>query len=132
MENKWNLISAYKNMFMNYAEYNGRASRSEFWLAYLMNMLVVCAAYVIVGAMQAEKILWLSALMSGLISLYSLATIVPFMCLSIRRLHDVGKSGWFYLICLIPVIGAIVLIVFFSLDSNVGDNLYGSNPKGIN
>lgn len=63
--------------------------------------------------------------------LFSLAMIVPSIAVSIRRLHDINKSGWWYLIGLIPIVG-LVLIAFYVMDSQVGENQYGPNPKGIN
>jgi uncharacterized membrane protein YhaH (DUF805 family) len=62
-------------------------------------------------------------------ALYLLATLVPTLALQVRRLHDVGKSGWFFFICLIPVIGIIYLLVLYCTDSNAGNNGYGPNPK---
>ena len=59
-----------------------------------------------------------------------LGLIVPSLAVSIRRLHDIGKSGWFILISLVPVIGGIILIIFSLMDSQPGSNAYGPNPKG--
>ena len=67
----------------------------------------------------------------GLIGgLYSLAVLLPGIALGVRRLHDIGKSGWWMLIALVPLIGLIVLLVFACTDSQPGDNEYGPNPKG--
>jgi uncharacterized membrane protein YhaH (DUF805 family) len=63
--------------------------------------------------------------------LYLLAVIIPSLAVGVRRLHDVGKSGWMILISLIPIIGAIWLLVLFVTDSNPGENQYGANPKEI-
>ena len=71
--------------------------------------------------------------MNGIVylaSLYNLAVFIPGLAVSVRRLHDIGKSGWWFLILLVPFIGAIVLLIFFCLDSQPGGNKYGSNPKG--
>jgi len=64
-----------------------------------------------------------------LYGLYALAMLIPGLAVSVRRLHDVGKSGWMLLIALIPLIGAIWLLVLMLTDSNPGENQYGSNPK---
>ncbi|MDG5495728.1 DUF805 domain-containing protein [Niveispirillum sp. BGYR6] len=61
--------------------------------------------------------------------IYSLALFIPSLAVGIRRLHDSGRSGWWTLICLVPLLGAIVLIVFYCMDSEAADNQYGPNPK---
>ena len=68
----------------------------------------------------------------GLLSgVFSLATLIPTLAVSVRRLHDTGRSGWWLLLSLIPLIGAIVLLVFFVQDSAAGDNAHGPNPKAV-
>ena len=62
-------------------------------------------------------------------SLYGLAVLIPSIAVSVRRLHDTNRSGWWLLIALVPLIGAIVLLVFMAQDSQPGKNQYGSNPK---
>ena len=69
--------------------------------------------------------------MGLLTTLYSLAILIPSIAVGVRRLHDTGRSGWWLLIGLIPVLGSIVLIVFFVLDSEPGENAYGANPKAL-
>ena len=69
--------------------------------------------------------------MGLLTTLYSLAILIPSIAVVVRRLHDTGRSGWWLLIGLIPVLGSIVLIVFFVLDSEPGENAYGANPKAL-
>jgi uncharacterized membrane protein YhaH (DUF805 family) len=63
------------------------------------------------------------------LALYILATIIPSLAITVRRLHDTGKSGWMILLCLIPKVGGIILLAFMVLDSDPGPNQYGSNPK---
>ena len=63
--------------------------------------------------------------------IYTLAFLLPSIAVAIRRLHDTGRTGWWLLLAFIPIIGAIVLIVFYCLDSQPGDNEYGPNPKGV-
>lgn len=63
--------------------------------------------------------------------LYGLAVLIPGLAVTVRRLHDVGKSGWFFFIILIPLVGVIWLLVLFFTDSQYGPNKYGPNPKGI-
>ena len=66
----------------------------------------------------------------GILSgIYTLAIIIPSIAVGVRRLHDIGRSGWWFLIALVPILGGIILLVFFVLDSKPGANEYGENPK---
>jgi len=111
-----------------YATFSGRAQRAEYWWFYLISTLIIIGLSVIdqaTGTLDGETGL-------GVLStLYSLAVLIPSIAVGVRRLHDTGRSGWWLLIGLIPVIGSIVLIVFFVLDSEPGDNAYGANPKAL-
>lgn len=111
-----------------YATFSGRAQRAEYWYFLLFSTLIVIALSVIDGMTGSynEDTGW--GLLSGL---YSLAVLLPSIAVGARRLHDTSRTGWWLLIGLIPVIGTIILIVFFVLDSTPGDNAYGPNPKGI-
>jgi uncharacterized membrane protein YhaH (DUF805 family) len=111
-----------------YATFSGRAQRAEYWYFLLFSTLIVIALSVIDGMTGSynEDTGW--GLLSGL---YSLAVLLPSIAVGARRLHDTSRTGWWLLIGLIPVIGTIVLIVFFVLDSTPGDNAFGPNPKGI-
>lgn len=111
-----------------YATFSGRAQRAEYWYFLLFSTLIVIALSVIDGITGSynEDTGW--GLLSGL---YSIAVLLPSIAVGARRLHDTSRTGWWLLIGLIPVIGTIVLIVFFVLDSTLGDNAYGPNPKGI-
>jgi len=110
----------YMAVLKKYAEFSGRARRREYWMFVLINFLIGCALGVI-GALVHG--------LSFLSWLYSLAVLVPSIAVSVRRLHDTGRSGWWLLIGLIPLIGLIVLIVFLATDGEPGDNEYGPNPK---
>ena len=118
----------------NYANFNGRATRSQYWyfvLFYLLISIVLSLIdlYAINPAMGMTPE---EAAQGGILSVvFALAMLLPQIGLGIRRLHDTGKSGWWYLIIVIPVIGALVLLFFFVTDSQIGDNEYGANPKGL-
>ena len=103
----------------NYANFNGRASRQEYWMFFLFNMIF---AIVITGI---DIILGIGFL-NGI---YSLAVMIPGIAVGIRRLHDIGKSGWMLLIVLIPIIGSIWLIVLMVTASNPSENKYGPSPN---
>jgi len=114
----------YVSVLKKYVEFSGRASRTEFWMFNLFNfiaLIVISVLGVIVGGKE-------SAVGSLLMCLYLLATLLPNIGVSIRRLHDTGRSGWWLLLALVPLVGGIVLLVFYILESQVGDNEYGPNP----
>lgn len=138
----------YLKVLRNYAVFNGRASRQEFWMFTLFNFIFLIIAAVIdnvLGVTFDNNFNFLGATLkfntgffgfrvipNGYVYLiYSLAVIIPAVAVLVRRLHDVGKSGWMILIALIPLIGVIWLFVLTVTDSNSGENQYGSNPKGV-
>lgn len=115
-------MDAVKSVFSQYAGFSGRARRSEYWYFYLFNF---CVSLVISILANVVKPL-------GFLSIiWSLAVLIPGLAVGVRRLHDIGKSGLFLLFALIPLVGAILLIVWFATDSQPGDNQYGPNPKGV-
>ena len=105
-----------------YATVSGRARRKEYWMFFLFNMLIALGIQII------EAVLGTGGMLGGL---YSLAVLLPGWAVFTRRMHDIGKSGWWWLIALIPLVGSIVLLVFACKDSEPGDNAYGPNPKGV-
>ena len=114
-----NIQEAVRSDLFEYAGFTGRARRSEYWfwtLAYLIAYIVAVLIDSILGITLVTIVV-------------ALAALIPSLAVAVRRLHDTDKSGWFILIGLIPIIGAIVLIVFFVADSGT-DNQYGPNPKG--
>ena len=110
-----NIVEATKLFFVRYTDFNGRSRRSEYWWAYL--------GIVIISAV-------LTTVLGELAYIWTLATLVPQIAVSVRRLHDVGKSGWWYLIGLVPLVGLIILLVWMCKDSTE-DNQWGPNPKNI-
>ncbi|WP_247749566.1 DUF805 domain-containing protein [Pseudoalteromonas viridis] len=120
------MFDIYLSALKKYAVFNGRARRKEYWLFMLCNIIVT----IVLGLVDMTLGLYSEESGFGLLSgLYALAVIIPSIALSIRRLHDTGRSGWWILISLVPVIGPLVLLVFYVMDSTPGDNDYGPNPK---
>ncbi len=109
----------------HYADFNGRARRKEYWMFVLFNFVVSLVLGIVMGLISQTAA-------NAVSIIYTLALLLPGLSLGVRRLHDTGKSGWFMLIGLIPLVGAIILLVFYCLDSQPGTNEYGPNPKGIN
>lgn len=114
------MSEAVYSVFSQYATFRGRARRSEFWYYCLFNFLVSLVLSIVTTILP--QLVFLP-------TLYALAVFVPGLALSWRRLHDIGKSGTFVFLCLIPLLGAILLIVWFCRDSQPGANQYGPNPK---
>ena len=107
--------------WQKFLQYTGRARRLEYWAFTLGNMLIGLALFALAGAGMDIAI--------TIYGLFSLAAIIPGIMVGIRRLHDTGRTGWWLLIGLVPFIGAIILLVFFLLDSEPGANEHGPNPK---
>ncbi len=118
---KWYLAVVKK-----YAVFSGRARRKEYWMFCLFNFLFI------VGAILLDNLLGtaIKGIGYGLIyGLYVLAMLLPSFGVGIRRMHDVGKSGWFFLIGLIPIVGSIWILILLCSDGNAAENKYGLNPK---
>ena len=111
-----------------YACFSGRARRQEYWMFVLFNIIACIIVSVISGVLVSVTNVTAFAYLG---TIYSLAVLIPGFAVLFRRLHDIGKSGWWWLIGFIPLIGAIVLLVFCCLDSQPGDNQDGPNPKGL-
>ncbi|MBR3956769.1 MAG: DUF805 domain-containing protein [Kiritimatiellae bacterium] len=111
-----------------YACFSGRARRQEYWMFVLFNIIACIIVGVISGVLVSVTNVTAFAYLG---TIYSLAVLIPGFAVLFRRLHDTGRSGWWWLIGFIPLIGAIVLIIFCCLDSQPGENQYGPNPKGL-
>lgn len=116
----WYLVALKK-----YAVFSGRAQRKEYWVFALFNILIVFALGLVEGALGIAP----ESDASVLGMLYILAILLPVYAVSVRRLHDTGRSGWWILIGFIPLLGGIIFLVFMIQDSDVGQNEYGLNPK---
>jgi uncharacterized membrane protein YhaH (DUF805 family) len=120
----------YLAVLRKYADFNGRARRSEYWYFTLFTLIAV-VVLALVGALldmvtgTTQTAMWINAL----VGLYWLAVLLPSLGVTVRRLHDTGRSGWWIFIAFVPFVGGIILLIFECLDS-VGDNQYGPNPKG--
>jgi uncharacterized membrane protein YhaH (DUF805 family) len=111
----------YIEVLKKYAVFQGRARRAEYWYFVLFNII----ASLLLGLVDG-------LLGTGFIGfLYYILVFLPSLAVQVRRLHDVGKSGWWILIGLIPLIGWIWLLVLLVKDSDAGENKYGPNPKGV-
>ena len=106
----------------HYADFSGRARRKSFWMFYLFYIIFAIVAGVVDGILGSN----------GIVSIiYLLAMLIPTISLTVRRLHDTTHSGWWILIGLVPLVGPIVLLIFYLSNSHPGENIYGPNPKDV-
>ncbi|MBC3811708.1 DUF805 domain-containing protein [Undibacterium aquatile] len=116
----------YVAVLRNYAGFSGRARRKEYWFFLLFNILISTGLTLVDGITGSINI---SSGMGFLGGLYTLGTFIPAIAVTIRRLHDTNRSGWWMLIALIPLIGAIVLLVFLASEGQKTENRYGAPVK---
>lgn len=123
----------YLKVLKQYADFSGRARRTEFWMFTLINVLISVVLGIVdsaIGTTIAYNNGVVSFTTFGLLGgLYSLAVLIPSLAVTVRRLHDIDRSGWWILIGLIPLVGAIVLLVFACLEGTRGPNRHGMDPK---
>jgi uncharacterized membrane protein YhaH (DUF805 family) len=116
----------YLEALKKYAAFGGRSRRKEYWYFVLFSLVVS----LVLSAIDALLGTFSSSTNVGLLGgIYGLAIIIPSIAVSVRRLHDIDRTGWWVLISLVPVIGTIVLLVFAVLDGTPGENRFGPNPK---
>ena len=113
------------SVFRNYVNFAGRASRSEFWYWVLFYLLAAIVASVVDYAIAQ------GATVKPLTTLLGLACFLPYLAVDVRRLHDIDRSGWWLLIGLIPLVGAILLIVWFCKAGTGGPNRFGPDPLAL-
>ena len=120
-----------KVMKENFSNFSGRARRKEFWMWYLFYVIILIVAMILDGVLGTGFEIGYGATTpyGWVYIIAALAHIIPRLAVNVRRLHDVGKSGWFLFIALIPFVGAIWLLILSCSDGESGDNAYGSNPK---
>jgi uncharacterized membrane protein YhaH (DUF805 family) len=104
-----------------YADFKGRSQRKEYWMFTLFNLLAFFVLSV-AGGMLGDQ----AELLTGI---YSLGVLLPSVAVTVRRLHDIGRSGWWALLMVVPVVGALILVIFALQDSQAEENEYGPNPK---
>ncbi|MEA5123110.1 DUF805 domain-containing protein [Xanthomonas floridensis] len=117
-----------------YADFQGRSRRKEYWMFMLLQVIILAVLvtlFAIAAAVMGNDsgpgpLAWL---VGAVIGIAVLALIVPSIAVTVRRLHDQNKSGWFYLISFVPYIGGFIVLVFMCLEGTPGPNQYGESPK---
>jgi uncharacterized membrane protein YhaH (DUF805 family) len=119
-------VSWYLEVLKKYAVFSGRARRAEYWYFVLFNLIIVIVLSLIDTLLGTFNVMRGVGLLSGL---YGLAVLIPSLAVTVRRLHDIDRTGWWILINLVPLIGTIVLLVFALTPGTPGSNRYGPDPK---
>ena len=119
------MMEAVQLFFKNYVNFQGRSRRAEYWWPVLLNIIVIIPLYLMMISGGA-----LAGLGGLLYLVYILAVFLPGIAVVVRRLHDLDKSGWWYFIGLVPLIGGLLLLYWFCQPGTVGPNTYGADPKG--
>jgi uncharacterized membrane protein YhaH (DUF805 family) len=122
MEGVMDFVETIKSGFHNYVNFSGRAARSEYWFWYLFFVLVA------IGAALIDLALFPRSNISPINTIAELALLLPTLAVSIRRLHDLDRSGWWIFLGLIPIIGTIWLVVWFCTRGTLGPNRFGPDP----
>ena len=122
----------WKVLTTRYAQFSGRAGRREFWLFmlvhYIIGAVLSAVDFMVFFGGSIDRILDEAFPLFPITTIYGLLVLIPGLALSVRRLHDIGRSGWWLLIYFVPIIGFVVLLVFAIRQSDDGDNAYG--PPG--
>ncbi len=119
----------YLKVIRNYAGFSGRARRKEYWMFALFNLIIIFGLNFLAGIVMGASEDGGMMATSFLGGLYGLAVFLPSLAVIVRRLHDTGKSGWYYLWIFVPLIGLILVFIALVKDSDPGENKYGPNPK---
>ena len=113
------MLQYYIDFWKNYFNFSGRSRRAAFWYAWLINFIIMIALVLIETVLQSSLLSYL----------FDLATLIPSIALCVRRLHDIGKRGWWWLLVFIPLFGAVMLIYWFAQEGDRHGNAYGPDPK---
>lgn len=119
----------YIRMWQNYTNFGARANRKEYWYAILLQLLFLIVIQVAAALAQNANVPMLQLLVSVISLIFVLASLVPTLAIAFRRLHDTGRSAWWLLISLIPIVGSLVLLFFLLQAGEPGENRFGPVPQ---
>lgn len=121
-EENYNMLDWFKKCIRNYANFKGRARRKEYWYFYLVVIILYIVGVIIDSIIGTEGII---------VALIALAIFLPMLAVSVRRLHDINRSGWWYLISFVPLIGAIILFIWTCTDTYPQTNKWGKPARRV-
>lgn len=112
----------------HYADFDGRARRKEYWMFYLVSVGIIFGVAILTAILGAisESLAYVGV---AAYVIAALGLMVPSIAVVVRRLHDTGRSGWWYFIALVPLVGGLVLLYFLVIEGDSGPNMYGPDPK---
>ncbi|MCX4514721.1 DUF805 domain-containing protein [Streptomyces sp. NBC_01619] len=113
-------MNYYLDVLKKYAVFSGRARRKEYWMFILFNVIALAVTFALDLALGTSPVIY---------SIYAVAVLLPNLGVTVRRLHDTDRSGWWILIAFIPLVGSIILLVFLASEGKSAENQYGTNPK---
>ena len=119
-EEQFNMIDWFVKCLKNYATFTGRARRKEYWYFVLVQFIILIVAQIIDAILGTEFVFY---------AIVALALFIPSLAAAVRRLHDTGRSGWWFLIAIIPLIGTILLIIWLASDTKQENNQWGQPAK---
>ena len=122
------IMEWYIKVIKSYSDFNGRARRKEYWMFTLWNIIFALLAVLLD---YSFGIVYPLVGYGPLYIAYALFVLVPGIAVAVRRLHDIGKSGWMYLVAFIPIAGFILLLILFIKEGDQGNNSYGEDPKEL-
>ncbi|MFD6447040.1 DUF805 domain-containing protein [Promicromonospora sp. NPDC060204] len=132
------IVESVRTCLRRYGDFTGRARASEYWFFYLALAIVNTVIFVVLlipALVTMDPVTQepgvLGSIGSALLGIVVLATFVPLLAAGVRRLHDTGKSGWFYLLCLVPFFGGIIIVVLLALPGEPGPNRFGPDPRAV-
>ena len=123
------IMDWYKKVLSQYAVFTGRARRREFWMFTLVNGIIQTILSIIMNIFASMGVAAGVYFVYALLALYGLAVLVPSLAVAVRRMHDLGKGGGWIFITLIPIVGAIIFVIFCVKEGEAQDNRFGANPK---
>ena len=120
------IMNWYIKCLKQYFDFDGRARRKEYWMYVLINVIITAILMTIDYLLGWFDIQYRIGVLSGI---YAVAVCLPGLAVCVRRLHDIGKSGWYYLLGLIPIVGPIILLVYYCTEGDRFENAWGEDPK---
>ncbi len=117
------MLESIKTCFGKYAQFSGRAQRSEYWWFVLFNLLMTFLLKIVDGAL-------FGTVEAGVSTIYGLAVLLPSIAVAVRRLHDINYTGWFTFLFFIPIVGLILVLLWMTREGTEGPNKYGPDPLG--
>ena len=124
----------YFKVFRQYADFTGRARRKEYWMFHLFHLIILIPLILLdekPAFIYNEYDTPIISVIEIIVLIYFLIALIPTLAVTVRRLHDTGRSGWWYLITFVPYVGNLIILIFACYDSQYGKNKWGPNPKGI-